>query len=253
MLGANPQLEFQEAGRCLPLLGDSLVVPIILESECYGTISLYNDSSRKYTQSDLGIMQAIAGLVAPLLSDGTPIGQRSKPHLRGPLTQTSRIGYLSIVGTEMLSQAEKKESPLSLLLIEVKGLDQVVSLDGTATGESVLVRVADALRAELRETDALVQYGHQGFAAFLAGVRGDQVARFSRRLQQVASSALGGIVKAQPPVIRLQIGTASFPNDGPSVFALLQSAQRSMGEQGIVGCAAVAEIDCNVLEFPPRF
>jgi hypothetical protein len=45
---------------------------------------------------------------------------------------------------------------------------------------------------------------------------------------------------------------ASYPNDGSTIYDLLQSAQRSLLEQSKLTTGTVDDRDGNILEFPPR-
>jgi diguanylate cyclase (GGDEF)-like protein/putative nucleotidyltransferase with HDIG domain len=250
MLNANPALELSGLSGDLSILTDSLVVPLIADAECVGTISLYAQPPGRYGQPDLALLQAVAGIVAPLVGRAGRF-KSSEWEIIDPVTRTYRVGYLSVVGAQMLEQAEQQNAPLSMLLLEMRGLNQVITLYGPSAADSLLHRVAELLRAELRETDVLVRFGHEGFVALLPGVRGDQVARFSHRLQQIISSSTLASFRARPGLLDFQVGTASSPQDGSSVFALLRAAQKSIENRRIPAQAA-HDPDSNVLEFPPR-
>lgn len=253
MLNATAALEFQDAALVVThSLDDALAVPIIYDSDCIGTFSLYSTSLQEYLQSDLLILQAIANLSAPLIAHLTN-APNTQAELIDPVTQTYRVGYLSVAGPQLISQAEQKESPLSLLLLEVRGLAHVLSLYGVPTGDPLLLKVAEVLRAELRETDVLVRFGLEGFVALLPGVRSDQLARFCNRLQQLVSNVVLDTIRAQPGMIDIQLGSAFFPADGTTVFSLLQSAQHSIFLRGRPSERALApNVERNILEFPPR-
>lgn len=250
MLNASPALELSGLRGDLSILTDSLVVPLITDAECVGTISLYAQPPIRYGQPDLALLQAVAGIVAPLVGRAARF-KSSEWEIIDPVTRTYRVGYLSIVGAQMLEQAEQQNAPLSMLLLEMRGLNQIITLYGPSAADSLLHRVAEVLRAELRETDVLVRFGHEGFVALLPGVRGDQVARFSHRLQQIIGSSTLAPFRARPGLLDFQVGTASSPQDGSSVFALLQVAQKSM-ENRRKPPQTADESDRNVLEFPPR-
>jgi diguanylate cyclase (GGDEF)-like protein len=112
--------------------------------------------------------------------------------------------------------------------------------------------VADSLKAELRETDVLVRYGYRGFAALLPGVRKEKALRCAQRLQhQIKSSAVGNVT-GHNVFIDCNTGVASYPSDGSSTFALLQSAQRAMLDQLRLPQSAGEETGDNIIEFPPR-
>ena len=251
MINTRPALEFQGIQADLSTFTDALVVPLITDSECIGTISLYAQPPVAYSHTHLSVLQAFASLASPLIQEIRK-SDRPEQNLIDPITNTYRVGYLSVVGPQMIAQAERSESPLSLLLIEIRGLNQVTRLYGNSAGESLLHRVAEKLRAELRETDVLVRFGHQGFLALLPGVRGDKANRFSSRLQQQVSNSAPASIRGHATLLDFKTGTASYPIDGTTVFSLLQVAQQALAAKSRSAGAADADIERNILEFPPR-
>ena len=165
----------------------------------------------------------------------------------GDLAQIHRISYLTAIGPHLISTAEKNRSPVSLIYIEFRNLSQIVRSYGVYIGNIALRRIADCVKPELRESDILVRFGYQAFVAFLPGVRDEQALRCAQRLRhQVKSQASSAGGQNFP--IDCQVGIASYPKDGTTIFALLQSAQNNIGT--IADEAAV--LDTNVVGFFPR-
>lgn len=66
-----------------------------------------------------------------------------------------------------ISRSERSSAPLSILLIDLDGLDRVNNELGRKAGDQVLAEVADVLRTTLRTADTLYRYGGDEFAAIL--------------------------------------------------------------------------------------
>jgi len=164
-----------------------------------------------------------------------------------PTTRIHRVSYLTTVGPQLISLAAKNRSPVSLIYLEIRNLSQIIRVYGANTGSMTLKRIAESIKPELRATDILVRYGHQGFVAFLPGVHDEQALHCVQRLKhQIKSQGLMGGGQSFP--IDCQAGIASYPRDGITVFALLQSAQkniRTLAEEIVLQ-------DGNVVGFPPR-
>jgi diguanylate cyclase (GGDEF)-like protein len=122
----------------------------------------------------------------------------------------------------------------------------IIRTCGAHIGNVVLKRISDCVKPELRETDILVRFGHQAFIAFLPGVRDAQALHCAQRLRhQIKSQASTAGGQSFP--VDCQVGIASYPKEGTSVFALLQSAQKNIctiGEE--------TTLDSNVIGFSPR-
>ena len=252
IINTAPSLDFQGLPGDFTGLTDALIVPLLIDGVCAGTISLYAEPPISYDHKHLDMMEAIASALAPLIDrqKNSMAGSQSR-EIIDPITKTYRIAYLAVMGSQFVGLAEKNQSPLTLLCLNVKNLAQTVNLYGSSIGDSILQKVADCLRAELRETDVLVRYGHSGFAALLPGVRSDQALRCTQRMQQQLRSASSGNFFGHNIFIECQTAVASYPTDGKSIFALLQSAMRSMTSPSLLMHSK--DDDAQVIEFPPRF
>jgi diguanylate cyclase (GGDEF)-like protein/putative nucleotidyltransferase with HDIG domain len=252
MINTRPALEFEGMEGDFSSLNDALVVPLVRDGECTGTLSLYAREACFYSQTHLSLLQTVADQVTPLVRESISALTPESNGLLDPVTGIHRVAYLSVAGAQMLSHAENTDSPLSLLSLEVRNFPQSVALFGAATGDLILRRVADILRAELRQTDILVRFGHYGFVALLPGVSGPQAFRYVHRLQQLIKSTPINLAPGNTFFINCPAAIASYPNDGSTLLALLQAAQRGLADQARLSGPQVAGSEGNVLEFPPR-
>lgn len=253
MINTSPALDFQERGGDFSSLTDTLVVPLVTDGECIGTISLYAEAPIIFTAGHLASLQNLANIVTPSLAESR--SHKLAPEGKGtidPVTETHRVTHLSVAGPQLIAIAEKSQSPLSLLCIDIRNLPQLVNLYGAHTGDAILRKVADTLKAELRETDILVRFGHQGFTALLPGVRKEKAIRCAQRLHRQIKTGAVSSIAGHNILIDCQAGAASYPADGSSTFALLQSAQRAMLDQAHLADLGAEEPGDNIIEFPPR-
>jgi len=253
MLNTGPALEFQgiTTGDFTPLK-DALVVPLVQEGECLGTISLYACEPLVYSQTHLSLLQTVAEQVAPLVREASVAGKPEGDSIVDPVTGTYRVAYLSVAGTPLLAHAARTQAPLSLVHVEIRNFSHNVSLYGRGMGDLILRKVADTLRSELRQTDILVRFGHDGFVALLPGVRGPQAARYVYRVQQQIKSSPLNVTPGNTLFVNCQAGIASYPDDGSNLPALLQTAQRVLIENARLATPQGSGSEGNVLEFPPR-
>jgi diguanylate cyclase (GGDEF)-like protein/putative nucleotidyltransferase with HDIG domain len=246
MINTGPALDFQDIQGDFSSLKDALVVPILHNDESLGTISLYAQEPGSYSQYDLNILQALAGFLAPLISESKRRSSSPSEDVIDATTQIPRISYLAALGPQLLSLASQNRSPVSLIYLEVRNLGQIVRILGANLGNSILRRIADCIKPELRETDILVRYGHQGFVAFLPGVRDEQAVRCVWRLKQQIRSEVP--TAGQAFAIDCKAGVSSYPKDGATIFALLQSAQENTRSD----IPETASPDSKVVDFFPR-
>jgi len=251
MLNANPAQDLQDIPGNFSYLKDAISVPLSSDGICLGTITLYSDQPRFYTQSHLSLLQLVAEQVSPLICEETTPLKPSLPATRDSISGAYRANYLSVIGSRAITQACKAGSTLSLIAIDLKNYNQNLSLYGSAFAEIILRKAADLLRAELRQTDILARFGHHGFIAILPGVKHPQASRYVQRLQQQLRNThinlpFGSVF------ISCQFGISTYPADGLTLLSLLQAAQTALTESSKVSNPSFTSSDGNIVEFPPR-
>ena len=258
IMNTGPALEFQEVEGDFTSLTDALVVPLIFEGDCLGTVSVYAQAPVFYSQANLSLLQLLADQVSPCIADAlkrSTISPEEHENIVDPVTKTHRITYLSVAGSHMIDLAARNRSPLSLLCVEVRNLPQIFRLYGIHSSDAILRKIAEILRKELRETDILVRSGYEGFVALMAGARKEVAARYCERWNKQIRDTIVGTIPNCNIVVTCRIGVASYPEDGPTVFALLESAQKLIVEQDYLAREKpdIDETGRNILEFPPRY
>ena len=134
-------MEFQEVEGDFTSLTDTLVVPLIFDGDCLGTVSLYAQAPVFYSQANLSLLQLLADQVSPCIADAlkrSTISSEDHEKIVDPVTQTHRITYLSVAGSHMMDLAAKNRSPLSLLCVEVRNLPQILKLYGIHSSDAIL-------------------------------------------------------------------------------------------------------------------
>jgi hypothetical protein len=80
-------------------------------------------------------------------------------------------------------------------------------------------------------------------------------ARYCERWNKQIRDTIIGTIPGCNIVVTCRIGVASYPEDGSTVFALLDSAQKLIVEQDDLAKQKSGLDDTlrNILEFPPRY
>jgi len=111
---------------------------------------------------------------------------------RDPLTGLfSRRRFLEELDREA-ARARRYECISSLLLLDLDGFKQVNDCFGHATGDDLLMRIGDALRSALRESDVVARIGGDEFAVILPDTDIDGARAVAAKLV-AAARARGGV------------------------------------------------------------
>lgn len=123
-----------------------------------------------------------------------------------------------------LALAQRDNSTLGLLCIDIDGFKAVNDAQGHKAGDALLVEIARRFGMAKRDSDVLARLGGDEFVLAAAG------ARDGRELAQLAQRLIDAL--ADPPIstpaVGASIGIAFFPDDASDPPGLLASADAAM-------------------------
>lgn len=129
---------------------------------------------------------------------------------------------------EALTDVRLHGGKLGVLFLDADGFKAVNDTAGHAAGDQLLVQMAERLRQAVRESDIVARLGGDEFAVLLHPLRSvDDARRIGDKISQAMQAPfdLGefGCFRCG-----LSIGMATFPLDGDTMPALLDTADREM-------------------------
>lgn len=146
---------------------------------------------------------------------------------RDALTGLLNRGEFLFRAGQAMALAQRHDRALGVLYIDMDGFKLVNDSLGHAVGDELLQFVAKRLTEAIRETDPLGRIGGDEFAVVLTDIRGKEDAKtVAGKLRRALSTEapIGGNYHA----VRSSVGFAAYPEDGPTVDALLEKADQSM-------------------------
>lgn len=123
--------------------------------------------------------------------------------------------------------AAAARSKLTVFCLDLDGFKAVNDGFGHATGDAVLVAVAERLRASVRDVDFACRLGGDEFVILLPDLTDDEAVSIARRVISHVSEPFAFAAAAR---IGVSIGIAAAPRDGVTADELLSAADRAMYE-----------------------
>ncbi|HYK89025.1 MAG TPA: HD domain-containing phosphohydrolase, partial [Acidobacteriota bacterium] len=245
MINARAHLEFQGLPEEIHSMSLAMAVPLHSEGTCIGTISLYADASVTYTEHHLKVLQTFTNQILPALANARGrASSESRQDFLDPVIGTYRTPFLSFAGTELIASCAKNASHFSLLSLDLQNYSEISEHQGQRMADTVLRKVAEILKSEIRERDVLVRFGQQGLVALLDGVNQELVSHRARAIaQQIANSEFDSGQN------HWRMGTASYPEDGNTIFAILDKSRQTLQSVPSLLEARLEPDQSKVLEF----
>ena len=136
-----------------------------------------------------------------------------------------------------LRRARRRDVPRGVLVVDLDHFKQVNDRHGHLAGDQVLVAVAQALRAEVRDRDLVGRFGGEEFVVLLAGgPTGDdgtaELTAVAERIRLRIASLYVEMPTPDGPLtvtgLSASVGAAFFPDHGTELRELLQVADTAL-------------------------
>lgn len=146
-----------------------------------------------------------------------------------PLTEIYNRRALDRVAGQFTSQAKRRHTPLTFLMVDADKFKEVNTRFGHLTGDFVLAEIAGILKASTRGSDAVVRYGGDEFLILLADTTVIGAEKVIRRIH-LRLEEWNDVGHLEGFSVSLSIGVAEW-HDGDTLDEMLDRADREMYEQ----------------------
>ena len=208
----EPQLTQVNSILCLPLHVDGLVLGVMNIT--------HKERGRQFQTQHLAEGMKLACQAA------RAINHSRLYHLAilDPITEVYTRNHLFQRSRDELGRARRYQRPLSLLAINLQGLEEVRSHHGHEIGNQMEARLSQLLFECVRETDMVARLGPSSFAVLMPETDGmaamfaaERISQHSRECEMLARYHVAA-----------HIGLCSYPDRANSVFQLISQAEMAM-------------------------
>jgi diguanylate cyclase (GGDEF)-like protein len=205
----------------------SLEIPMAARGEVYGLLEL--EAEGEDAEARLLDIQQIAGALADAMSlalSSISLRERLRNQaLRDPLTGLYNRRFLEEMLERLTLEAERRRSPLAVMMIDLDHFKLLNDQFGHATGDAVLRQTATIITTSLRATDVACRYGGEELAILMpdCGVESALAKAELIRLSITAMSKDGRL-----PHVSASFGIACTPETTARAEDLLPAADAAL-------------------------
>lgn len=212
---------------CDQSFGSTVAIPLFRDGEVFGVLQFFFEPGLDLTRMDQPLFEAVGERVAPIILSSIAFERTQTNALTDVTTDlpNERAFYLVLESQVADAQRNHDLRPLTVLSLDIKDFNEINQTYGHSAGDHVLNFVARVVKDNLRQMDFFARSFNDEFLAILPTADIDMSHEIITR---VHSGFLGRNLRIRDDVsieIELNIGWASFGNDGETPTQLLILAQ----------------------------
>jgi len=142
-----------------------------------GALSIMDVVPRTFTEGEKSALQDLAATVEHEIGS-------SEPSLVDELTGLMNRRGLSLISSHIVPRASRNGETLSMLSLDIKGLDDLNREFGRSFGDSALIMIADVLHETLRSADIPARMRGDDFAILLPDTEKKEASALISRIQR---------------------------------------------------------------------
>lgn len=213
-----------------------VVVPIIKKESVIGTFFLRTAASNKYsiTPRINKLCQLIANISSNALENAilfetmqTTSEYFEEMAIRDSLTKLYNHRHFFSRLEEEFARSQRYDYPLSLIFFDIDDFKKVNDVFGHSSGDGVLKKIGDIIKAQVRNSDIAARYGGEEFTLILPNTSSDRAYDLADRLSAVIRQHDFAGLKGHQ--ITISVGVATY-RDGNFEAAghLVELADKAM-------------------------
>jgi diguanylate cyclase (GGDEF)-like protein len=192
-------------------LKSHLTLPLAVEGEILGCISLNSDQPNAFDAQDLQFLSVIGYQMAATLKHFQRFSSVKNMAIYDTLTGLYNRRYFE----EKLEVEAQKSfysgAPISLVMVDIDFFKKVNDTFGHTEGDQVLCKISSLLKASVRKKDTVARYGGEEFILILPEAGLEQSFVIAERIRQLVENTPFEVGRAQVN-LTLSMGISNFPS-----------------------------------------
>ena len=228
VLGQNPQADI-----ALRAMGceSALVVPLFVSNRVLGSMQFFGRTGDTFSREDAQLLWILELVSENLLTRDYANEGLLRYAFTDFLTGMKTRGYFEQQLDLELKRAERKKSPLALLMIDIDFFKSLNDTHGHYAGDQVLRDISSILMKDMREIDTVARYGGEEFVIILPDTNAtgaNQVAQRLRRSVEQANFFAGSPDRIEH--LTISIGIALYNQDAQFKQELIEASDSALYE-----------------------
>lgn len=188
-----------------------LTLPLAVENEIIGCVSLNSDQPNAFDAQDLQFFSVIGYQMAATLKHFQRLSSVKTMAIYDTLTTLYNRRYLE---ERLIMETQKAfygGSSLSLVMVDIDHFKKVNDTFGHTAGDYVLKEIASLLKASVRKKDTVARYGGEEFVLILPEAGLEETTVIAERIRKTVENTSFDVGQARLN-LTISLGISNFPD-----------------------------------------
>lgn len=136
----------------------SLFYPLLVNNNVIGIMSFHKFLEKNYSVEDENILKVIVDYISISVSNSMKYNIMKKNAIYDSLTRTFSRFEIIKIGKKLVSNIEKSNSTLSIMIIDINKFKNINDRYGHIVGDQILIMVTNIIRKVIRSNDYIGRY-----------------------------------------------------------------------------------------------
>lgn len=204
-----------------------MAVPICFRERVLGVIGIGPVDFPLGNESDS--MRMIANIVGSAFINQAMLEEAKDKANTDSLTGLNNRHYLQHMAPTYVEKALGDNTPISVFLFDIDNFKHYNDTHGHDEGDKLLIELSGLVRSVTRKKSVIIRYGGEEFLVVLPGISKEEASIYAERFRERVASHPFPHGEDQPlGCVSISGGIASFPNDGETIFKVIQHADKAL-------------------------
>lgn len=202
-------------------------VPIMAKEQILGVMAVGGHSARQFPPSATYLLSTIASQIGMAIDNARLYERALQLAFTDSLTGLYNRRYLLDQLDRELARANRNQSSLSLVMMDVDGLKAINDRFGHNEGDIVLKELGSILKINTRASDIAARWGGDEFVLLTSDTDSKGAHRIGERIRSQVERCRP-MISGKETSISISVGIASYPENASGVTELLKRADEAM-------------------------
>lgn len=210
-------------------------IPLKDKESSAGCITVMRKQVKPFSEQEILLLNMLALQASEAMTIVKLVNALQQQAMYDSLTHIYNRNSLTSVFEKNLSLSKRYSTKMSIIFIDIDNFKAFNDAHGHLLGDKLLCDFAEILQKSCRKSDSVGRFGGEEFVILAPHTDKERAITFTNKIRKIIEKRTFVGRGNSENNINFSAGISCFPEDGDTIFELLQKADRAMYQSKITG------------------